>query len=132
MANPLHLQGRDMQVNKGLNGRYSVEFRLWAVEQLRSGVSVENLARQTGVHRTRLYRWKKNPIHPDSKRNLPPAEESPRELRSPQGELEQVKQALAEKVLELDFLKGALQRIEARRQRSASSGETTSTEKSRS
>jgi hypothetical protein len=54
----------------------------------------------------------------------------PQEL-TPQGELQKVKQALAEKVLELDFLKGALRRIEARRQKSASSGETTSTEKSK-
>ena len=117
-------------MNKGENGRYSLEFRLWAVEQLRAGVSVEELARRTGVHRSRFYRWKKNPVHPDSQRNQGPVEELPRELTLRE-ELQQVKQALAEKVLELDFLKGALQRTEARRQKSTSSGETTSTEKSK-
>lgn len=129
MASPLHLQGR-RQVKKGSQGRYSVEFRRWAVEQLQSGVPIVELARRIGVHRTRLWRWKKNPVHPDRQRTLRPAEEPPRELTLRE-ELQQVKQALAEKVLELDFVKGALQRIEARRQKSGSSGETTSTEKSK-
>jgi len=125
------------QVYKGENGRFPLKVRLWAVEQTRAGVPVREVAKQIGVDRSQLYRWKKNPVHPDSKRNLPdskgslrPAEEPPQELALP-GELQQVKQALAEKVLELDFLKGALQRIEARRQKSASSGATTSTEKSK-
>jgi hypothetical protein len=34
---------------------------------------------------------------------------------------------LAEKAMEVDFLKGALQKVEARRQRSSSSGEKAST-----
>ena len=113
---------------KGENGRYPIEFRLWAVKQILAGVPVREIAKHTGVDPRQLYRWKKNPYHPDSKRKQvakPPAELSPYQ------ELEQVKQALAEKVLELDFLKGALQRIEARRQKSASSGATTSTEKSK-
>jgi len=117
-------------VYKGENGRFPLKVRLWAVEQIQAGVPVREVAKQIGVSPHQLYRWKKNPVHPDSKRNLRPAEEVPQEL-TPQGELQQVKQALAEKVLELDFLKGALRRIEARRQRSASSGETTSTEKSK-
>lgn len=117
-------------MNKGANGRYSVEFRLWAVEQVQSGVPIVELAQRTGVHPTRLYRWKKNPVHPDSQRNLRQAEEPPRELTL-QEELQQVKQALAEKVLELDFVKGALHKVEARRQNNASSGETTSIGKSK-
>jgi hypothetical protein len=38
-----------------------------------------------------------------------------------------LKQALAEKTLEVDFFKGALQKVEARRQQSRNSGETAST-----
>ena len=116
-------------MKKGTKGRYSVEFRRWAVEQLQAGVAIGELAQRTGVHRTRLHRWKKNPVHPDSRRNLRPAEEPPPEL-SLREELQQVKQALAEKVLELDFLKGALHKVEARRQRSGNSGAMTSTRKS--
>lgn len=115
-------------MKKGENGRYPLEVRLWAVEQLRKGVPVGELSKQTGIHRTQLCRWRKNPVHPDGKQNReenPPAEVELYE------ELQRVKKVLAEKVLELDFLKGALQRIEARRQKSGSSGETTSTERSK-
>jgi len=115
-------------VKKGENGRYPLEYRLWAVDQLRKGIPVEELSQQTGIHRTQLFRWRKNPIHPDSKRNR--AEEPAAEVELYE-ELQRVKKVLAEKVLELDFVKGALQRIEARRQKSTSSGETTSTERSK-
>ena len=116
-------------MKKGENGRYSLEYRLWAVEQLRKGVRVSELAQRTGVHRTRLYRWRRDPEHPDAPQ--PARADKPAQELTAYEELQQVKQALAEKVLELDFLKGALQRIEARRQKSASSGETTSMEKSK-
>jgi hypothetical protein len=41
-----------------------------------------------------------------------------------------LKQALAEKTLEVDFFRGALQKIEARRQPHGKTGETASTPKS--
>lgn len=113
---------------KGKNGRYPVEVRIWAVERIRAGAPIGQVAKHIGADVSGVYRWLKNPIHPDSKRNQ--AENPPPEVSLLQ-ELQQVKQALAEKVLELDFLKGALRRIEARRQKSGSSGETTSTERSK-
>jgi hypothetical protein len=45
-------------------------------------------------------------------------------------EIHQLKRLLAEKTMEVDFFKGALQKIEARRQRSNGSGEMTSTSRS--
>jgi hypothetical protein len=42
----------------------------------------------------------------------------------------ELQQALAEKTLELDFFKGALQKVEARRRSSSSAGEKASTTKS--
>jgi hypothetical protein len=45
-------------------------------------------------------------------------------------EVEKLKQALAEKVLEVDFLQGALHKIEARRQASGSTGAKASTTRS--
>lgn len=116
-------------MKKGENGRYPLEFRRWAVEQMKSSTSMGELAKRIGVHYTRLYRWRRDPVHPDSQRKPEKREKPAREL-TPHEELQQVKQALAEKVLELDFLKGALRRVEARRQKRASSGETTSTRKS--
>ena len=45
-------------------------------------------------------------------------------------QVRQLKRLLAEKAMEVDFFKGALQKVEARRQRSSGSGEQTSTTKS--
>ena len=45
-------------------------------------------------------------------------------------EVSRLKRALAEKTLEVDFFKGALQKVEARRQRSGNSGGTASTPRS--
>jgi hypothetical protein len=45
-------------------------------------------------------------------------------------ENQQLKQALAEKTLEIDFFKGALQKVEARRQSSGKVGGTASTPRS--
>jgi hypothetical protein len=45
-------------------------------------------------------------------------------------EMNQLKRVLAEKTLEVDFFKSALQKVEARRQRSSRPGEKASTVKS--
>ena len=45
-------------------------------------------------------------------------------------EVSRLKRALAEKTLEVDFFKGALQKVEARRQQSGNSGGKASTPKS--
>ncbi len=59
-----------------------------------------------------------------------PSPEKPREstLRK---EVSQLKRLLAEKTVELDFFKGALQKVEARRQKSGISGEKACTTKSK-
>ena len=46
-------------------------------------------------------------------------------------EINQLKRVLLDKTLELDFFKGALQKVEARRQKSGISGERASTTKSK-
>ena len=46
-------------------------------------------------------------------------------------EINQLKRVLVDKTLELDFFKGALQKVEARRQKSGISGERASTTKSK-
>jgi hypothetical protein len=48
-----------------------------------------------------------------------------------QKEINQLKRVLVEKTLELDFFRGALQKVEARRQKSGISGEKASTPKSK-
>jgi transposase-like protein len=96
-----------------------------AVERMRNCENVSTLAKELGVDRSVLYHW----------RNLMPTEgesgvitQSPvRELRK---EIRDLKRVLAEKALEVDFFKGALQKVAARRQRGSGSGETASTTRS--
>jgi hypothetical protein len=90
-----------------------------ALERMRNCESVSALAEELGVHRTVLYHWKNH-----IKAIEGGAFDSPmRELRK---QVRALKSVLAEKTLEADF-KGALQKIEARRQGRSSSGETAST-----
>ena len=86
--------------------------------------SVSGLADELGMHGTILYQWQ---------RQLEHAGEGSARVRSPVRELRQqvgeLKHLLAEKTLEVDFFKGALQKVEARRQSSKDSGGTASTTK---
>jgi transposase-like protein len=103
--------------------KYPKAFREMALERMRNCENVSALAKELGVDRTVLYHW----------RNQAPGEDgvtvnSPvRELRK---EIRDLKRLLAEKALEVDFFKGALQKVEARRRSGKGSGETASTTRS--
>jgi transposase-like protein len=99
--------------------KYPKAFRLMALKRMKNCESVSALAEELGIHRTVLYHWKNQ-----LKAMEGGTEDSPiGGLHKQVGEL---KRLLAEKTLEVDFFKGALQKIEARRQGSSSSGETAS------
>ena len=109
-------------------GKYPRAFREKAVERMRNCDSVKELAEELGVHRTVLYQWRDQ---------LAPLDRGEwREEESGESPLERenrrLKQALAEKTLEVDFFKGALQKVAARRQSNTKPGETASTTGSRS
>jgi transposase-like protein len=99
-----------------------------AVERLKKCDNIVALSRELGVHRRLLYRWRDqlDPIEVLEESSPQNSREST--LRK---EVHQLKRLLAEKTLEVDFFKGALQKVEARRQRKESSGETASTTKSK-
>lgn len=107
--------------------RYNEAFRLAAVERMKSCETVVGLARELGVDKRQLYRWRALLEHPESLR--PPATERESLL---QAENAHLKRALGEMALEVDFFKGALHKIAARRQSKGNSGATASTTKSRS
>ena len=92
-------------------GRYPTELRRTVVERFRACKNISALSRELGLHRRLLYKWRDQF---DSIECEDPLEGNPREstLRV---ELNRVKRLLAEKTLELDFFKGALQKVEARR-----------------
>jgi len=82
--------------------------------------SVSALAEKLGIHGTVLYHWKNH-----LKAIEGGAADSPiRELRK---QVRDLKRVLAEKNLEVDCFKGALQKIDARRHGNSSSGERAST-----
>jgi transposase-like protein len=106
------------------------ENRRWSWEEKRRIVGRmeeerhQDLADELGVDRRQLYAWRM---------------QVRREVEGPSGdgpverlekEVRQLRDSLARKVMEADFLRGALRRVEARRQNSESTGATVSTRKS--
>ena len=105
--------------------RHSDEFRQMCVERLKQSDNIVELAKELGIHRRLLYRWR-DQLEPVAKEGSPPKSREAR-LRH---EVNQLKRALAEKTLEVDFFKGALQKIKARRQQQDVTGAKASTTKS--
>ena len=100
---------------------YTEEFRGVVVARMQGCHNISALAEELDVPRRLLYRWQMRmhgPVAPIAPR-YPGLEEENRQL----------KQLLAERTLEVDFFKGALQKIAARRQADGGTGETASTTK---
>ena len=98
------------------------------VERMKQCDNILALSAELDLDRRLMYRWR-DQLDPVDKSEWPPAQNS-REttLRK---EVSQLKRVLAEKTVELDFFKGALQKVEARRQSKDSSGGTASSTRSR-
>ncbi|OFW15824.1 MAG: hypothetical protein A3H27_08000 [Acidobacteria bacterium RIFCSPLOWO2_02_FULL_59_13] len=104
--------------------RYSRKFQRTAVERLRTCDDVGELAQELGVTRRCLYKWRRK------LEMVEPGEEASRpstHAASYRREVHQLKRLLAEKTMEVDFFKGALQKVKARRQSRGDSGERAST-----
>ncbi len=107
--------------------RYSRKFQRMAVERMRTCENVGELARELGVRPRCLYKWRAK------LEALEPGEEAARPSTHAvayRKENHQLKRLLAEKTLEVDFFRGALQKVEARRQKSGETGELGSTNRS--
>ena len=108
--------------------RYSRKFQRMAVERMRTCENVGELARELGVRPRCLYKWRAK------LEAIEPGEEAARpstHAAAYRKENQQLKRLLAEKTLEVDFFRSALQKVEARRQQSSRSGEKASTSRSR-
>jgi transposase len=105
--------------------RYPKAFRLMALERMKSCDNVSELARELDVDRSVLYHWRN--LMPGEGRDGAVVDSPVRELRKENRDLKRV---LAEKALEVDFFKGALQKVEARRRSGSGSGAMASTTKS--
>ena len=107
-------------------GRYPKAFRKMAVERLQGCDNIVALSEELGVHRRLLYKWR-DQLEPIDAGQGPAENSKEREMRQ---QVAQLKRLVADKTLEADFFKGALQKVEARRQSNKPAGETASTTKS--
>src|SRR3982074_240549 len=96
--------------------------------RLKSCDNIVALSEELGVHRRLLYQWRDRSDAGGGDEESPPG--NSRES-TPRKEISQLQRVLAEKTLELDFFKGALQKVEARRRNSGMTGERASTTKSK-
>jgi len=105
--------------------KFTEAYRELAVRRLLETDNVSELCREMRISRQLLYQWRDRLQREKEKQD--PAKARVEQLRQ---ENAQLKRALAEKTLALDFLKGALQKVEALRQAETGSGATASTSKS--
>ena len=107
-------------------GKFPKAFRQMAVERLKRCDNIVALSKELDVHRRLLYTWR-DKLDPAETEDNPPGNSRESTLRK---EVSRLKRVLADKTLEVDFFKGALQKVKARRQRSDGSGGKASTTKS--
>ncbi|MBV8903101.1 MAG: hypothetical protein JOZ22_05645 [Acidobacteriia bacterium] len=97
-----------------------------ALDRMRTTTNISRLARELHIPRRTLYAWRDKEIARAEKRKQKP--------KTPEQELRQevahLKEALGQATLDLDFFRGALQKIWERRQPSSAPGESASTNKS--
>ncbi|MEJ7607888.1 MAG: transposase [Bryobacteraceae bacterium] len=107
--------------------RYTQEFKDKAVERLKGCTNVEALARELKVSRGILYLWRDRQAgRPPGSKRQGPVVDTPA-IAALKKEVVRLKVALADRALEADFFRGALQRIEGRRRNSGSNGDPAST-----
>jgi transposase-like protein len=105
--------------------RRTPEFKKQAVERMQEAKDLGQLAEELAVSVRTLYRWKDIQLGREKKVREP----KPREQKLEE-EIQRLKQSLANRTLEVDFFKGALQRVKARRQPNTAGGGAASTTKS--
>ena len=109
---------------RGPYRKFPKEFQRMAVERMAECDNIAALAKELDVPPRSLYKWRDRFVVSDG-----PAAPNRRELTL-RKENSELKRVLADKTLEVDFFKGALQKVAARRQKSVISGGMASTTKS--
>jgi transposase-like protein len=107
-------------------GRYPMEFRRAVVERMNQSNNITALAKELGLDRKLMYNWR-DQLDPKQRSERPPIETREAKLER---EVRRLKRVLADKTLEVDFFKGALQKVAARRQQQDVTGAKASTTKS--
>ena len=100
--------------------RYLESFRQMAVERFKCCENIEWLAKELDVPQQTLYRW-----NDESERAAEEGEPVPEKSRESRlrREVRELKRLVAKQAFEVDFFRGALQRIEAGHRESSGPGE---------
>jgi transposase len=111
----------------GLSRRiFTKEFKLAAVQRLEQGVSLGEVARALEVNPNVLHRWRRE--FRQGPGNVFPGHGK---QRWSDGRIADLERKIGQQTLEIDFLKGCLQRIEEQRMLQALTGNPRSTERSK-
>ena len=111
----------------GLSRRqFTKEFKLAAIQRLERGVSIGEVARALEVNPNVLHRWRRE--FRQAPGNSFPGNGN---RRWSQGRIAELERKIGQQALEIDFLKGCLQRIEEQRMLQALTGNPPSTGRSK-
>ena len=111
----------------GLSRRaFTKEFKLAAVQRLEQGVTLGEVARALEVNPNVLHRWRREFRHGPG--NAFPGNGK---QRWGEGRIAELERKVGQQALEIDFLKGCLQRIEEQRMLQALTGNPRSTRRSK-
>ena len=111
----------------GLSRRqFTREFKLKAVQRLGTGASVAEVARAFEVDPNVLHRWRR-----EFREGPGNAFSGTGKRRWEESRVAQLERKIGQQTLEIDFLKGCLQRIEEQRQLQAITGKPLSSSKSK-
>jgi transposase-like protein len=111
----------------GLSRRqFTKEFKLAAIQRLERGVSIGEVARALEVNPNVLHRWRRE--FRQAPGNSFPGNGN---RRWSEGRIAELERKIGQQALEIDFLKGCLQRIEEQRMLQALSGNPPSTGRSK-
>ena len=105
--------------------QFTKEFKLAAVQRLEMGASVAELARAFEVNPNVLYRWRR-----EFRQGPGNAFPGLGKRRWAEGRVAELERKIGQQALEVDFLKGCVQRIEEQRMLQALSGKPRSARKS--
>ncbi|MBL8209794.1 MAG: transposase [Bryobacterales bacterium] len=106
--------------------QFSKEFKMAAIRRLEQGVSIGEVARALEVNPNVLHRWRRE--FRQGPGNVFPGNGK---ARWSEGRIADLERKVGQQALEIDFLKGCLQRIEEQRMLQALTGDPRSTGRSK-
>jgi transposase-like protein len=93
--------------------RYSKEFQERAIRRMKLGDNVSQLSRELGVHRTCLYRWKRQlGLRPQGRKRAVEEDWRDRRIETLEAKIARLERIVGGQWQELDFFESALRRIE--------------------